>query len=58
MTFNYHKDIELPSNIQTGGNMWNTNPIIMEKPLPFIHMFRYNRGEHYNILYNRLINMI
>lgn len=57
MTFNYHKDIELPSNIQTCGEMWNRNPIIMEKPIPFIHMFKDIRGEHYEIIYEKLMNI-
>lgn len=55
ITHNYHSNIELPSNIVTGGSMYN---VLSELniPIPFIHMFK-NYRNHYDILYNRLINM-
>jgi hypothetical protein len=56
ITHNYHDDIELPSNIVTGGNRYNVQAIL-EYPPPFIHMFRANGGNHYEILYERLINL-
>jgi hypothetical protein len=55
ITHNYHGNIELPSNIVTGGDMHNILAKL-NSPIPFIHMFKHYR-EHYDILYNRLINM-
>jgi hypothetical protein len=55
ITHNYHYDIELPSNIVTGGNMYEIWAEL-ESPIPFIHMFKNNRN-HYEILYERLINL-
>jgi len=55
ITHNYHSDIELPSNIVTGGNMYNILTQL-DSPIPFIHMFK-NHRKHYDILYNRLINL-
>jgi len=56
ITHNYHNDIELPSKIVTGGNRYNVQAIL-EYPPPFIHMFRANGENHYEILYERLINL-
>jgi len=55
ITHNYHSDIELPSNIVTGGTMHNVL-VKLDSPIPFIHMFKDNR-KHYDILYNRLMNI-
>ncbi len=56
ITHNYHYDIELPSKIVTGGSRYDVLTILESSP-PFIHMFKDGRGEHYKILYERLINM-
>jgi hypothetical protein len=56
ITHNYHSDIELPSKIVTGGIRYNVQAIL-EYPPPFIHMFRANGENHYEILYERLINL-
>ncbi len=56
ITHNYHYDIELPSKIVTGGSRYNVLTILESAP-PFIHMFKDGRGEHYKILYERLINI-
>jgi hypothetical protein len=55
ITHNYHDDIELPSNIVTGGSMYNILTKL-DSPIPFIHMFKTHR-KHYDIIYNRLINL-
>lgn len=56
MTHNYHSEIKLPSNIITGGIMYNILTKL-DSPIPFIHMFKDNRGAHYEIIYNKLMNM-
>lgn len=56
MTHNYHDDIELPSNIVTGGSRYNILARL-DYPPPFIHMFRDGGVNHYETLYKRLINM-
>lgn len=56
ITHNYHYDIELPSKIVTGGSRYDVLAILESSP-PFIHMFKEGRGEHYKILYERLINI-
>lgn len=56
ITHNYHYDIELPSNIVTGGNRYSVLKIL-ESPPPFIHMFRDGGGNHYELLYERLMNI-
>jgi hypothetical protein len=55
ITHNYHSDIKLPSNIVTGGSMYTVSAIL-DSPIPFIHMFKDHRN-HYDVLYNRLINI-
>lgn len=56
ITHNYHKDIELPSNIVTGGEM-HAVLTTLNSPPPFIHMFKKYGREHYNVLYNKLMNI-
>lgn len=53
ITHNYHFNIELPSNINTGGSMHNIHAVL-DAPIPFIHMFKQYRV-HYDTLYSRLI---
>lgn len=55
ITHNYHYDIQLPSNIVTGGTMYDIL-VKLDSPIPFIHMFKHHR-EHYDVLYTRLIDM-
>lgn len=56
ITHNYHHDIELPSNIVTGGGRYNISAVL-DTPPPFIHMFKDNRDNHYDVLLYRLLNM-
>lgn len=54
ITFNYTKDITIPSNIQTCTK--NNNPISLKNYIPFIHMFDKLHGENYNYILQQILN--
>jgi hypothetical protein len=56
MTFNYHADIEIPSNIQTMGKKHSVTYTTLT-PISFIHMFKQNSKGDYLPLYNKIMNL-